>query len=178
MAHVRLQFLTAVPSMDRQHDPAWPDQYLDAATAGLEVTDHERRHLRMLAVSYVRGHHSPSPVITRLIKTETSRDLDMLVEWFRHLNRSAAENAEEIVQWVQELRVGQPRPAPAPLQAPTPAPVVGPAAAYAASPPLARPPRVTTMDAPRPASATSKQGSEEAPANVRSLGALDDMFKD
>jgi hypothetical protein len=162
----RLQFLTAVPSMDRQHEPEWPDGYLKAATAGLEVTPFEVRHLRMVAASLVKGHHSPEGIITRLLKVETPGDLEALVTRFRHLNHSMLENAEEVVQWMGVISAGYPSVAHPQPYAPPPAraPV-----ASAAPPPAHR--------SPTPAP-TVKLATQETHTNVRDLGALDDMFKD
>lgn len=159
----RLQFLTAVPSTGRQHEPEWPDAYLDAATAGLEVTPMEVRHLRMVAASFVKGHHSPEGIITRLVKMETALDLEALVARFRHLNRRMSEDAEEVLKWMGEtsaglLRFAHPRPhATATAHAP---------AAHAASP-----------RAPQ-AAGTVKLATHDTPTNVRDLGVLEDMFKD
>ncbi|MFT3769599.1 MAG: hypothetical protein QM820_29540 [Minicystis sp.] len=182
----RLQFLTAVPSMDRQHEPEWPDGYVAAATAGLTLTEHERRHLRMVAASFVRGHHNPLPHITTLVKSETPDALNAIVASFRHLNRSAPDQAEEVLQWLHELSGGHPPapPAHAQVHAPrshvhAPAPARAPAhPSYAATSSPAPPPRVVTVATPRAAPAAPKQAHDEAHTNVRSLGALDDMFKD
>lgn len=162
----RLQFLTAVPSIDRQYEPEWPNAYLEAAIAGLEVTPFEVRHLRMVAASLVKGHHNPEGIITRLLKVETPRDLEALVARFRHLNDSMPENAEEVIQWMGAISAGYPLVAHSQPHAPGPAraPV-----ASAASPPAPR--------SPKPAP-TVKLAAHETHTNVRDLGALDDMFKD
>ena len=152
--------------MNRQQELEWPDAFLEAATAGLEVTPFEVRHLRMVAASFVKGHHNPEAIITRLLKVETPRDLEALVERFRYLNRSVAEHAEEVLQWMGEIAAGHPHIEHLPFHAPAPARVPP---AYAAS---ASAPR-----APEPAPKI-KPATPEPHTNVRDLGALDDMFKD
>lgn len=169
LALLRLQFLTAVPSMDRQRQPEWPEDFLATATDGLTVSADESRLLRMVAASFVRGGHHPSPVITGLVKAEAHHDLDALLARFLHLNRHMADAAAEILRWVDEHRKGHhPRPPP-PAHAPSP-PAHPPAARAASS--------RTPAPAPARAPAAAKPPPQEGPANHRGLGALDDMFKD
>lgn len=104
LAVLRLQFLTAVPWIERQRDPDWPNAFLEAAFEGLVLEEQERRRVRMAAASYVRGTHSPDLVIKDLVSRAAHEDLDRLLERFLHLNRHMPEAAAEVVRQVNELR--------------------------------------------------------------------------
>ena len=160
----RLQFLTAVPSVNRHHEQEWPDSYLVAATAGLDILPLDEKHLRMVATSIVKGHHSPSPIIGPLVKGEAPADLDTLLHRFIELNRNAPDFAQEVLNWVNERR-GHTAPAPkAPPQRDEPPRTRAPAPAWTRAASGAR------------QAGASEPAPQSASANVRDMGALDDMF--
>ncbi len=168
-ALVRLRFLTAVPSMTREHDPRWPDGYLDAAAANLQLAETERKLLRLCSASYVRGSHNPLQLIPDLLRGASIGDVEQLIDQFRWLNQDApAEALELIVGEVRSRMLGATPPfvvRPVETGSWTRAPV-------AAAP--ARPSPPPDVDTPAPNSNSAQQPA----ANVRELGALGDMFDD
>lgn len=166
LAVLRLQFLTAVPSVERRSLTAWPDGYIAAATRGLSLQPRELALLRAYAAGLCIGNHSPYDAIPRLTQVLSPTDWENLLDDFQTLNPFQPELVQTIVEQV------------APITAPRSSARVW---REAAPPPadLSRPPH--EVPAIQPVAAASSRTSPEAPpetgaANKRDLGALAGMF--
>jgi hypothetical protein len=148
----RLKFLTALPDTERRRSPRWPDQYLEASTHGLQLTEHERRYLLVVAAGFVVGSHAPSHAVAELRDVLSPAQWEDLFDAFQRLNDHMADIAQQATQTVRELLS---------------LPGRGEAA---------------TGTAPTEAAPAWPQSQAAAPAatshNERGLGALDDMFAD
>lgn len=163
LAVLRLQFLTAVPSVERRTMPAWPKGYLDAATRGLSLRPQELTFLAALATGHCMGNHSPVDSISQLELALTREEWDALVEDFRALNPfqpdlvgAIAEQVSQFGSWPSK-GVWQSTPAPS---------------SRADVPPLSG---GSVHSEPTPKAAAARVVGNDI-QNVRSLGALDDMF--
>lgn len=171
LAVVRLQFLTAVPSVERRTMPAWPRGYLDAATRDLSLRPQELMFLAALATGLCIGNHSPVDPISQLELALTREEWDTLAADFRALNPFQPELVGAILEQVSQFGSWPSRGAwqsasPPSSRGDTPTPAA------------ARRSAVSLDESLRPAllpkAAVPSEGSETK--NVRSLGALDDMF--
>lgn len=146
LALMRLEFLTALPSLDREHSPLWPEAFVEVAVRGLELEPHQRAILGVVAQNFRRGFHDIVHVAARLRpRLAPAQWAELLAE----LERLNSENAALPVA----LAHLEGRPAPTPAAA---APVPAPRPA---------PPRVAP---PAPPPVAEQDGRE--------LGALEDMF--
>lgn len=168
LAVLRLQFLTAVPSVERRDLAGWPDGYMTAATRSLSLQPQELALLRAYAAGLCIGNHSPYDAIPRLTQVLTLTEWEVLLADFRALNPFQPELVGAIVNQVEpvlapESSTGAWGRAQSPLAADLASvltePVLEPKAA------------ASTRSLPvEPAPAGS------SPANQRDLGALAGMF--
>lgn len=169
LALLKLQFLTAIPSIDRQHSPDWPGSFLEAAQRGLVLQPLEMRLLNTVAAGRVRGQHSPFDVITDLTKYLDGNEWAELVNDLRRLNPAMADVVDDIEQYLKHDR-----------HLPIPQTHLVSNSARSVSIPLAAhgpAPASTSHAAPRVSSARAAV-PHEAASNHRSLGALDELFDD
>lgn len=115
LALLRLEFLTAAPSVDRARDPQWPDAFLDAAGRGVDLDDRSRRFLRLAANTFVSGSHDPMVRVSRLTRALHPNDWPMLLLDYERLNPDAdPEFVNEVLRHTAESReppAGARRPA-------------------------------------------------------------------
>jgi hypothetical protein len=164
VALLQLQFLTAVPSPDRGTLPAWPMEYLAAATRGLTLRPTESALLRPYLEGLRMGIHSPDDAIRQLCDSLSSDQLTRLLVDFQALNPFFPEVVREIVERVVNSRRDVSQGATARGE-------VDVASAPAAALDVGRTPqRIARTDVPQP--------QLSAPANQRDLGALAGMFDD
>ena len=167
LAVLRLQFLTAVPSVERRSLPAWPDGYLTAATRGLSLPLHEMSLLRAYAAGLCIGNHSPYDAIPRLTPVLTSTEWETLLDDFQALNPFQPELVRAIVEQVE------------PVIAPRSSAGVWRRAEAPPAPDLAPAPEEPSLQ-PKAAASTRPRSPEptlpEVGANQRDLGALAGMF--
>lgn len=168
LAVLRLQFLTAVPSVERRTLPTWPDGYLAATTRGLSLQPQELSLLRAYAAGLCIGNHSPYDAIPRLTQVLSPTEWESLLADFQALNPFQPELVQAIVEQLE------------PVTAPRSS-----AGAWrgATSPPLPpdlepAPPGEPSI---QPKAAASTRPSPPVPpepgaANQRDLGALAGMF--
>lgn len=163
LAVLRLQFLTAVPSVERRTLPSWPDGYLDAATRGLTLHPQERALLRTYAAGRCIGNHSPYESIPHLASVLSATEWETLLDDFQALNPFQPDLVQAIVE--QVLPVVTPRSSTGAWRGVMPTPpdeVRAPEKAPAA----------TAMNSPQSDPLPPPPG----PANQRDLGALAGMF--
>ncbi|KYF76803.1 hypothetical protein BE11_22330 [Sorangium cellulosum] len=190
LAALRLQFLTAAPSVYRERSPGWPETYLQTAMRGLSVGPLEANMLALRLRGWSRSSSSPEATIASLMKTLSPHEWDELLVEFRRLNLEAAgadedvaEAVEMIVRHVFDLLNGVPAHVTPARATYTPAPpgyARATVAATAATPVTHHAaPTAITAGAPavRSADVHGRIGRAETPVNERSLGALDDIFK-
>lgn len=168
LAVLRLQFLTAVPSVERRTLAVWPNGYLTAATRGLALQPQELALLRAYAAGLCIGNHSPYDAIPRLTQVLSPTEWETLLSDFQALNPFQPELVQAIVQQVEPITA--PRSSARVWQG---AAVPVPDADAEASPSDER--------SVEPKAAASTQPSppvdpEPGPANRRDLGALAGMF--
>lgn len=166
LAVLRLQFLTAVPSVERRTLSAWPAGYLTAATKGLSLQPQELALLRAYAAGLCMGNHSPYDAIPRLTQVLSPTEWETLLSDFQALNPFQPELVQAIVEQLEPVTAPRSSagvwrdavPPPTDLDAtPLPEASMDPKAAASTRP----------SAAPAP---------EPGPANHRDLGALADMF--
>jgi hypothetical protein len=160
LAVLRLRFLTAIPSMDRERSQRWPAAFVDAAVTGLSLSDAHRRLLPKIAVSLRRGTHDPRTAALELAK-HGEQDWGRLCARLRDLNDDVAAVAEEVVSLVASLL-----PHAAPLMAARPT----------TRPPTPLPPAKARQEKSVPPAPSSEPVAASG-ANARPLGPLDDLFK-
>jgi len=162
LAQLRLEFLTAAPSVDRAHDPLWPDAFLNAAARGIDLHEREQRYLRLAANSFVSGSHDPMGRVMRLTRVLHPDDWPLLLLDYERLNPDAApELVNEVLRHASEL-------ASLPHE---------PVVAFAPAPPAPRPSRPEPAPLPRAAS-SGRHASPPPERDARDLGALKGMFDD
>jgi hypothetical protein len=167
LALLRLEFLTAAPSIDRARDPMWPDAFLDAATRGIDLDERSRRFLRLAANTFVSGSHDPTVRVTRLTRVLHANDWPLLLLDFERLNPDAApELVDEVIRHASELASLPFEPVAKVVVSPDPRPRPRPEVSV---PPRAASPSREGMPRDVP---TKGQGGE------RNLGALKGMFDD
>jgi hypothetical protein len=66
LALLRLELLTGVPPLERESSPEWPEAFLAAATAGLDLAAHELATVMATAQQWRRGYHGPFQAAARL----------------------------------------------------------------------------------------------------------------
>jgi hypothetical protein len=182
LALLRLEFLTAVPSIGRSGDPSWPNAFIDAAARALDLDSRSHRFLRLAANTFVAGNHDAGPRLTRLTKVLRADEWPLLLLDFERLNPDSDEEAVmEVVRRASEIaRLPQ-----NPVVTSAPAPMVHPHLPQSAAdtgsswPGSALRPRApddsrhaNVADAPRPSWAVNND------ANQRDMGALKGMFDD
>jgi hypothetical protein len=170
LAVLRLQFLTAVPSVERRTMPTWPKGYLDAATRGLSLRPRELAFLVALSNRLCMGNHSPVDAISHLETALTQDEWDRLIADFRALNPFQLELVSVITEQVSQFGSWPGRGSWQNIPAasnPTEAPSV-----VRSSPTFPSAPGGTNPSSESTVVRTEKPESR----NVRSLGALDDMF--
>jgi hypothetical protein len=174
LAVLRLQFLTAVPSVERRTMPAWPRGYLDSATRGLSLRPQELTLLRALATGLCMGNHSPFDAIPQLEIALSQDEWDTLIADFRALTPFQPELVSAIVEQVSQFGswpskgVWQSMPAtPSRVETSTQE------TAYNAPSPSCEP---AQADSPQKGATATDEKTETK--NVRSLGALGSMFDD
>ncbi|WP_437737390.1 hypothetical protein [Sorangium sp. So ce1335] len=190
LAALRLQFLTAAPSVYRERSPGWPETYLQAAMRGLSVGPLEANMLALRLRGWSRSSSSPEATIASLMKTLSPHEWDELLVEFRRLNLEAAgadddvaEAVEMIVRHVFDLLNGVSAHVTPARATYTPAPpgYARAAVAATAATPVTHhtaPPSITAgAPAVRSVDVHERTGRTETPVNERSLGALDDIFK-
>jgi hypothetical protein len=168
LAVLRLQFLTAVPSVERRGMTEWPGAYLEAATRGLELRPQELALLRALAAGLCLGNHSPYDAIPHLTQAMTASEWDQLLDDFVALNPFQPDFVRAIVEQIQPVTAPKSAAQTWRDAAPTPEDLRD-------SP--------ETDRAQQPLAASGKRGpstepAKEPEANVRDLGALKGMFED
>ncbi len=167
LAVLRLQFLTAVPSVERQTLKAWPDGYLSAATKGLSVRTQELALLRAYSAGLCIGNHNPYDAIPRLSQVLSATEWETLLADFQALNPFQPELVQAIVEQVEP--VVAPRSSTGQWRAAQPQPADFGAPTGTESPPE---PRAAASTRPTPANLND----EHRATNQRDLGALDGMF--
>lgn len=168
LAVLRLQFLTAVPSVERRGMAAWPGAYLAAATRGLELRPQELALLRAYAAGLCLGNHSPYDAIPQLTQVMTANEWEQLLDEFVALNPFQPDFVRAIVAQIHPVTAPKSAAQTWRDAAPTPED-------------LRESPR--TERAQEPLAASGRRGASTEPgkepeANVRELGALRGMFED
>ncbi|WP_437909619.1 hypothetical protein WME95_18085 [Sorangium sp. So ce327] len=190
LAALRLQFLTAAPSVYRDRSPGWPEAYLQTAMRGLSVGQLDANMLALQLRGWSRSSSSPEATIASLMRTLSPHEWDELLVDFRRLNLEAAgadedvaEAVEMIVHHVFDLLHGASVHVTPARAMYTSAPTGYARAAVSATAPTPAThhaaPSATASGAPavRAADAPGRTGRAETPVNERNLGALDDIFK-
>jgi hypothetical protein len=171
LAVLKLQFLTAVPSVERRGMPEWPAAYLEAATRGLQLRQQETTLLPKYAAGLSIGNHSPYDAIPQLAQVLGANEWEQLLEDFVRLNPFQPELVQAIVQQIEPITA--PR-----SEAQTWRDAVPPPADLRES----RGPSERPASEPLAASSRRPSSASQAPAkpatNVRDLGAIPDMFED
>ncbi|TAK27440.1 MAG: hypothetical protein EPO40_17635 [Myxococcaceae bacterium] len=163
LALLRLEFLTAVPSIARGRDAAWPDEFLDAAARGLELDARSQRFLRLASNTFAAGNHDPMSRVMRLTKVLRADEWPLLLLDFERLNPDADEAAvQATVRHAGELACLPQEPVAVPA-AVAPAPLRVPLAA------------ATSEERRRAKTAVPARGGD---TNQRDMGALKSMFDD
>ncbi len=168
LAILRLRFLTAVPSVERQRMPGWPSAYLEAATRGLTLRPEEVKLLGTVSAGYVFGDHSPYDAIPQLEQVLSAEEWQGLIRDLHALNPFQLDVVRAIAEQVTPIADSRSEPVR------RPAPPASPADLHALPPPEHKPVPLAAAghrepSPPKPASSTT---------NVRDLGALGDMFDD
>jgi hypothetical protein len=172
LAVLRLQFLTAVPTVERAAMPEWPSGYLDAATRGLQLRPEESRLLRALSTGLCLGNHSPYDAIPQLAPVMDPSEWQRLIDDFVALNPFQLDFVRLIVDQVAPVPPSPPteRGPWRPVE-PTPTPE------DFREPPQTKAPSVRPQAASGRGEASTGR-TVEAATNVRDLGALANMFED
>ena len=168
LAVLRLQFLTAVPSVQRRSMPEWPNAYLDAATRGLQLRPQEASLLRAYSAGLSIGNHSPYDAIPHLSQVLSATEWEQLLEAFVQLNPFQPDFVQAIVEQIE------------PVTAPK-----SEARTWRSAEPAAedlREPARSSEPARDPVAASARTPTppepEDPSTNVRDLGALSGMFDD
>jgi hypothetical protein len=170
IAVLRLQFLTAVPSVERGRMAEWPSGYLAAATQGLDLRPPELALLRAYATGLCLGNHSPYDAIPHLTQAMSAEEWERLLSDFVALNPFQPDFVRAIVEQI--------RPIAAPKSE---------AETWHSAVPLAEDLHdVAPADAPvqEPLAAAGKHGTttsespKDSESNVRNLGSLSGMFEE
>jgi hypothetical protein len=103
VAVLRLQFLTAVPSVERRSMPEWPAAYLEAASRGLQLRPQEASLLRAYAIGLTIGNHSPYDAIPHLSSVLAAGEWEQLLDDFVRLNPFQPELVRAIVAQVEPI---------------------------------------------------------------------------
>jgi hypothetical protein len=172
LAVLRLQFLTAVPTVERATMPEWPASYLDAATRGLQLRPEESRLLRALSTGLCLGNHSPYDAIPQLTPVMAPAEWQRLIDDFVALNPFQPDFVRLIVDQVAPVP-----PSPATERGPWRPVEAAPTPDDFREPPQAKEPSVRPQAASGRADASTER-TVEAATNVRDLGALANMFED
>jgi len=85
-ALLRLQFLTAVPCMQRAASANWPQAFLDESTRGLALSMTSLRLLRLCAATFARGGHDALASLQLLKARFSQEDVEALCAAFVRLN--------------------------------------------------------------------------------------------
>jgi hypothetical protein len=149
LAHLRLQLLTAIPSLERQQGPNWPMDFLVAAQKGLVLSPHHQQLLAKIALTYGRGTHDPYGVVLQLGQRTRTEEWPTLLSDFARLNRHQPEVVAEVLRHIRDLCGGTIEIHPK----------------SGARPSAVQPKEPLTQ-------------STDVPANHRDLGALSRMFDD
>lgn len=157
IALLRLQLLTGVPSLEREHGSGWPREFVDAAVRGLQIEAYQHSVLVAVAQTFRRGIHDPFQIAVQLQTRIGAEQWEEVLADFERLNTGNAATAVLL----EQLRRGAERGAAAAPPPPAPPPVV------------AAPPRAAAPAAPAPPAPAQSGG-----ADARDLGALEDMFDD
>ncbi len=167
LADLRLRFLTSVRTAGRRTLPAWPDEYLRAATRGLSLTTPEHARLRAFSASLCFGSDDLDDTILRLGQSLSPSECETLLEDFKALNPFHPELVETIVQQVEPITVPRSTAQVWRSAEPIPADLVQPQSEAPATEPRA----ASSANPGPPAAATEAES-----ANQRDLGALAAMF--
>jgi hypothetical protein len=163
IADLRLRFLTSVSTGRRRSLPAWPDEYLTAATRGQALSASELSRFRAFSASLCFGSEDLDETMQRLSRSLSQSKWSTLLDDFRRLNPFHPELVEAIVQQVYALLGPDSRP------------VMEPGAVDAARSPQPTPETGRLAElSPQPASSTPSL--DPLAANQRDLGALSGMF--
>ncbi len=167
LALLRLEFLTSVPSIDRQRQRTWPGEFLAAATRELSLDERAEKLLRLASSTFVSGHHDPMSRVVRLASLLHAHEWPPLLEDFARLNAHSQEAVETITEHAIEVaalpRVTYVATHLPPVRAPEP------------------PPRATPPVRPRAVTPPSPVKGRPAPTpdvNKRDMGPLGDIFDD
>jgi hypothetical protein len=167
LAVLRLQFLTAVPSVERGNMSEWPGAHLAAATRGLTLLPEEVTLLVVFANGLRMGHHSPYDAIPQLTQALSPGEWALLIADFIALNPFQRELVAAIVETVAPIAGDQGDWRPA---APLPDD-------------LQESPAAVAPHAPEPLAASGRRTPSAAPprepaTNVRDMGVLASLFDD
>lgn len=168
LAVLRLQFLTAVPSVQRRTMPEWPTKYLEAATRGLELRPQEATLLRAYSAGLSIGNHSPYEAIPHLSPILSATEWEQLLEDFVALNPFQPEFVQAIVEQIEPITAPRSEARAWRSAEPTPEDLREPGRAD------------DTVREPMAASARfpAEPEPKEEGTNNRNLGALAGMFDD
>ncbi len=86
VALMRLELLTALPSLEREHSALWPRAFVEAAVRGLVLEPHQQTVLGVVAQNFRRGFHDAVPVAARLRPRLDERQWSELLADFARLN--------------------------------------------------------------------------------------------
>lgn len=168
LAVLRLQFLTAVPSVQRRSMPEWPNAYLDAATRGLQLRPQEAALLRAYSAGLSIGNHSPYDAIPHLSQALSATEWEQLLDAFVQLNPFQPDFVQAIVAQIEPVTAPKSEARTWRSAEPTAEDLREPArSSEPARDPVAASARTPTPPQP-----------EEPSTNVRDLGALSGMFDD
>ena len=163
LAVLRLQFLTAVPSVERRTMAQWPDAYLRAASASLTLRPQEIALLRALSAGLCYGNHSPYDAIPQLTQALTADEWKALLGEFVALNPFQPDFVQAIVTQIQPIQTPRADTDTWRDAVPTPPDLI------------ADEPDTDKHQMPLAAAGKSVSADE---TNVRDLGALAGMFED
>ncbi|MFO0570175.1 MAG: hypothetical protein U0263_31315 [Polyangiaceae bacterium] len=169
LAVLRLQFLTAVPSVQRRAMPEWPSVYLEAATRGLHLRPQEETLLRAYSAGLSIGNHSPYDAIPHLSQALSATEWEQLLEDFVALNPFQPEFVQAIVEQIEPVTAPRSQARTWKSAEPTPEDLREPTKSSEPSRERAAASGRSTSVAPEP---------EQPGTNVRDLGALSGMFDD
>lgn len=102
LAMLRLEFLTTVPSMDRQFQGEWPESFLSTAMHGLNLDMRAARLIRLAAATFLRGGHNPSCSVAKLCRCTPPGEWEWLLGEYQRLNPHLPDFVQAVVQSVRQ----------------------------------------------------------------------------
>ncbi|MEW5850931.1 MAG: hypothetical protein AB2A00_19245 [Myxococcota bacterium] len=101
LALLKLRFLTAVPSVDRLHQPEWPAGFVARATDGLKLGPVHLRLITTVASTYGMGGHDPMALIPLLLPRLSPTEWERLLGDYQQLNAHSPQFVSDVVTVVR-----------------------------------------------------------------------------